>query len=356
MMSIAFFGEALYDCYSEASLVDPVQAMVLQANIGGGVLNAAIGAKRWLRTRDYATPAVSFIGGVSGDAFGRRIIALLQNEEIDTAHCHESSALTALAIVMNDPNSGERSFAFHRHHTADLNYPQECWDADWFKGLNLFACDTNCMTTDEIFNSNLTALGLAQNNNIPVAMDINLRPALWGDEQEMRARVRRALCYATLIKSSAEEFPLIFNGTDEQHNIAQLFALSRRGALPRILCISRGADGCSIYFENKQLGPAIDIPAVRVDAIDTTGAGDAFFGTLCASIALRPLSGGKEDYEILKQAAAEAVACAAHTVQHQGALSYSLPSLSSSSSTKDASAPSSTPSSTPPPSVSDKSL
>lgn len=328
-MSIVFFGEALFDCYAEDPNADPIEPVVLKANIGGGVLNAAVGARRWLRVKGRATPTVSFIGGISQDLFGQRITSLLKAEDIDTTHCYENSALTALSIVLNDPSNGERSFAFHRHNTADLNYPRERWKTEWFQGIHLFACDTNCMTSEEIFNSNLAALGLAQSNNITIAMDANLRPALWDDEQEMRARVRRTLCYATLIKFSAEELSLIFNSNDENHNITQLFSLSKRGTLPRILCISRGANGCSVYIENQQPSSVLDIPAPSIDAVDTTGAGDAFFGALCASISLQPLSGKREDYEIIKQAATEAVSFATHTVQYQGALTYPLPSADS---------------------------
>lgn len=327
-MSIAFFGEALYDCYSELPPPDPAHALVLHANIGGGVLNAAVGAKRWLKQSAHSPLPVAFIGGISSDVFGRRILDLLHNEQISSEHCNSSLASTAVAIVVNDRN-GERSFAFHRHRTADLDYPQSHWDAQWFDDIALFACDTNCMTTEEIFASNITALDLACNSHTAIAMDVNLRPALWSDSQEMRSRIRRALCYATLVKFSAEELSLVFSSNDEEHHITQLFSLPRRSSTPRVLCVSRGQEGCTVYFEGNRAGGPIHIKAPQTEVVDTTGAGDALFGVLCASIALHPLTGGRADHAVLRTAATEATNFATHTVRYGGALTYSVPTSES---------------------------
>ena len=283
-----FFGEALYDLYSDVPPVNPVEPSILRANIGGGVLNAAIGAKRWLHHHAQSTLPVYFIGGISTDGFGEKILHLLHQEQVDTTRCVRSDAASALAIVFNDAH-GERSFSFYRHRTADLYYPIECWHMEWFKEATLFACDTNCMTTKKIFLSNMAALEYARSTNTMVALDVNLRPSLWECHKDMRARVCQALSYATVIKFSAEELPLIFDVADESAQRKQLFALPSHAAVPRILCVSRGKEGCSVYFEDSTIGSPIHIPAPTVATIDTTGAGDAFFGTLCALLALHPI-------------------------------------------------------------------
>ena len=328
IMSLAFFGEALYDCYSDAPPTDPIEPLLLRANPGGGVFNAAIGAKRYLRQHADSPLPVAFIGGISTDAFGRRMLDLLRVEEVDTKYCYDSQRPTALAMVLNDPD-GERSFGFHRHRTADLDYPQKLWDAEWFREMGLFACDTNCMTTEDIFTSNMAALEYARAASVMTAIDVNIRPALWSDEQDLRSRIRRALCYATLIKFSAEELSLVFSGNDERHHVEQLFMLSNRANVPRVLCVSRGGEGCSVYFENRNIDNPAHIAAPQVDAVDTTGAGDAFFGALCAYIAVHPLAHDSSDHELLQRGAHEAVMFAAHTVQYQGALRYPLPPRSS---------------------------
>jgi len=322
-MSIIFFGVEWYEISSEAPPRDAGEPLVLHANMGGGVFNAAVGAKRWLHYHAHSELPVYFIGEISEDNFGKKIVRFLEQEGVDATRAHASSASTALAIVLND-ETGERSFSFHRHHTSDLDYPVTCWKEEWFEDAHLFACDTNCMTTEEIFTSNIKGLEYALNHHIMTAIDVNLRPVLWESEKDMRTRVRRALSYATLIKFSAEELPLIFGGTHESTQRQQLFALPNHAQKKRILCISRGEQGCTIYFENDEAGAPIVISAPEVQVVDTTGAGDAFFGTLCSFVTLNQLHNDARDHALMRRAATEAVAFATHTVQYQGALRYSV--------------------------------
>jgi len=58
-----------------------------------------------------------------------------------------------------------------------------------------------------------------------------------------------------------------------------------------------------------QSGPAV-VPAPRVTAVDTTGAGDAFTGALCARVALG---------DTIQSAAGHAVRVGTYAVQHRGA-------------------------------------
>jgi ribokinase len=51
--------------------------------------------------------------------------------------------------------------------------------------------------------------------------------------------------------------------------------------------VTRGGDGCDLH---PGAGPAVPIPAVPAEAVDTTGAGDAFTAALAVAMAdRRPL-------------------------------------------------------------------
>ncbi|MEL6477811.1 MAG: PfkB family carbohydrate kinase [Pseudomonadota bacterium] len=63
------------------------------------------------------------------------------------------------------------------------------------------------------------------------------------------------------------------------------------------LLVTRGAEGAVLY----QDGTRLEAPAHRVEAVDTTGAGDTFLGTFVAGLDL-----GREDAEALTWAAAAA--------------------------------------------------
>ncbi len=73
----------------------------------------------------------------------------------------------------------------------------------------------------------------------------------------------------------------------------------------KVVVIKLGAAGCAVFSEHGDFS----LPAYRVDAIDTTGAGDCFCGTFLAGLC-RGLD--------LREAAQLATAVAAQCVQHVG--------------------------------------
>jgi ribokinase len=80
------------------------------------------------------------------------------------------------------------------------------------------------------------------------------------------------------------------------------------GGLGEALVVTRGAAGSTTYLRD---GGRIDIPAMPIDAVDTTGAGDTFTGVLAAGLGARltlPLA-------LRRASAAAALACQRHGAQ-----------------------------------------
>ena len=83
-------------------------------------------------------------------------------------------------------------------------------------------------------------------------------------------------------------------------------AVSRR--LRQALVITRGAAGSTAYFAD---GSRIDTPALAIEPVDTTGAGDTFVGVLAAGLDRRlPLAAA-----LRHASAAAGLACLAHGAQ-----------------------------------------
>jgi ribokinase len=82
--------------------------------------------------------------------------------------------------------------------------------------------------------------------------------------------------------------------------------LARR--LRRGLVVTRGAAGALAFLAD---GGRLEVPALPVNAVDTTGAGDTFVGVLAAALDL----GASLEQALWRASAAAGLACMAHGAQ-----------------------------------------
>ena len=103
-----------------------------------------------------------------------------------------------------------------------------------------------------------------------LSYDINIRLDLWkGREEEMLKDIKKALELADIVKLGWEEYRyLAENGINVEEFNAKLVA------------ITLGSRG-SLLISGKE---SVEVPAIRVTAVDTTGAGDAFMAGLLAGL------------------------------------------------------------------------
>ncbi len=116
------------------------------------------------------------------------------------------------------------------------------------------------------------------------------------------------------MKLSLEELAFIAGADDEESALA----LARRHAIP-LLLITRGAEGVDACFN----GELHHYPAVPVECVDTTGAGDAFVAGLLWSLAAHGLP---KNAAQLAPVIAAAQACGALATTAKGAMT-TLPRL-----------------------------
>jgi len=120
------------------------------------------------------------------------------------------------------------------------------------------------------------------------------------------ARLLEVLGQVDLFLPSRQEAKLLF-GRDAPEEAALAFA--RCG--PRVVAIKLGADGSLVY--GPHLERPVHVPAVAVNALDPTGAGDAFCGAFCVSY-------GQQSAGDVLEAARRATVAASFIVERRGAL------------------------------------
>ncbi len=236
----------------------------MEGNPGGAPLNVLAAAGK-------LGMSTAFIGKLSSDAFGRCLM-----DTIDACGISREgivltdSELTTLAMVTLDKD-GDRSFSFYRNGTADVMLESSEIDRSVIDRSRILHFGSVSMTTEPARSATLDAARYARERGITVSYDPNLRERLWGSLEEAKSVILRGMELADIVKVSEEELYFL-TGADDIRTGGEIL-LSSYGI--KILAVTLGSHGAAFFgaggFAQK---PTYD----KVKTIDTTGAGDAFWG------------------------------------------------------------------------------
>lgn len=261
-----------------------------------------------------------FIGKVGQDPFGDYLQATLQDAAIDTSGLLRDTQPTTLAFV-NITEGGERSFTFQREASADtMLRPEEIAD-EWFANAKVFHFGSLSLTDDPARSATWQALRCARRAGCIVSFDPNLRKPLWSSLDEAKSQMLAGIREADIIKLSDEELTFL----TDCGQIADGLAALRKQNDHALFLVTLGERG-SIYATTNFSG---SVPPVRVQAVDTTAAGDAFFGAFLYGLTRDwPLTGGTVvlEQDMLVKLTHFASAAGALTTTRLGAFS-ALPTL-----------------------------
>ena len=308
MSHVICFGEALIDF-----LAGPPgaagEARTFRQFAGGAPANAAVAVAR-------QGGACEFVGMLAEDMFGDFLLHSLREAGAGTRFVrHTGNAPTALAFVSLDAH-GERSFSFYRPPAADLLFAETDFDAACFTDACVFHVCSNSLTEDAIAAATLTGMQRARAAGALASIDLNLRPALWAGGTPVRTRLWQALEAADLVKLSRDE--LDYLREDARHTEADIVARLLRHA--RLVLVTDGPH--PVAWQTRDNSGTVAPP--RVQAVDTTAAGDAFIGGLLSQLQRAGVDAAGFDAFLaagkpLQQALRHAAASSALAVTRHGA-------------------------------------
>lgn len=240
--------------------VGPVaQGSTYVTRVAGAESNVAIGLAR-------LGHSVAWAGRVGQDSFGRLILRELRAEGVDTTH----------AVVDCSRPTG---LMFVEHRTADLTQVE--YRRSGSAGSALRREDVEAAVEARPRLVHLTGITPALSGSARdcvqwtaetasaagslVSLDVNFRGRLWSRDQAREVLAPLASHTAYVI-ASEDELDLVAEGPEAE----AARDLLDRGV--RAVAIKRGARGATVHTRAGR----VDLPAVRVTAIDPIGAGDAF--------------------------------------------------------------------------------
>jgi fructokinase len=233
---------------------------------GGAPFNVAVGAKN-------AGADVGFIGKVGDDPIGRFVTEEAKKAKLtDLLIQVDSERNTTLAFVTL--TDGERDFAFYRHDTADFNVDIDQVDFSAYKDLNIVHLGSLMLSEKSGRALAQKVVDKARAIGKKISFDLNFRMDIYDGLEDAIKAYKPFIEQADIIKFSDDELR-DYTGIDGV--IAGIESIYRKDTLIVVTLGSRG----SVYYYNGMSGT---VPTQKVKPIDTTGAGDAFFGTFLANV------------------------------------------------------------------------
>lgn len=300
MNGVISLGEALVDFIP----VDK-KNILFEKNPGGAPANVAVGLVR-------LNSKTAFIGKVGDDALGRFLYDTLDKEGIILSNMLiTKEAKTALSIVtLND--KGDRSFDFFGEESADRLLKKEEIEKDLFEDFKIFHFGSISMINEISREATKYALKLANEKDMYVSYDPNLRETLWADLEKAKKIMKSVLGQVDILKISKEELVFLTGHDNIKEGCEQL---KNKHEIALVL-VTDGENG--VYFYKDKL---IHVPAQKVEAVDTTGAGDAFISAFLNQIDKSDMRLENMGNEKIEQYCEFANHCSALVVTKSGAMS-----------------------------------
>ncbi len=250
-------GDALFDMFSTPT--DTHGSVALQGFVGGSPMNVASGLARLGHSSRYFTK-------LSSDMFGQRMRGWLDANNIDTSLALDTDLNTTLAIV-ELAEDGSASYVFYTSNTADVSVAKSELPADLPDDIKLLHFGSYS-TAVEPTASSLAHFARVQSANRVISYDPNLRPSIEPDIDKWREMFALYAASASVIKASDEDIATLLGENREDAFVADCFS---HGA--QLVFITRGGEGASGF---KPDGSSEHCGGVRVEVVDTVGAGDTF--------------------------------------------------------------------------------
>lgn len=301
-VDVAALGELLID-FTDAGYGKD-QKKLFEQNPGGAPANL-------LTVASHMGYKTSFIGKVGRDMHGDFLKKTLENEGIGTSSLiQDENFFTTLAFV-EIGEDGERNFSFARKPGADTQLNTNELDRKLLSNCKIFHFGSLSLTDEPARSATLEAVRIAQKSGAVISYDPNYRASLLKNKDTAVEGMKSVINMTDIMKVSDEESILL---TDERNYTTAAQKLLSMG--PKIVAVTLGADGVLIATrEHIEI-----IKGFRVKAIDTTGAGDSFWGGFLSKFLSYNKKVENLDWQEISECAVNGNAVAALCVQKRGGI------------------------------------
>jgi fructokinase len=278
--------------------------------VGGGPANTAKALARLGHD-------VNFIDGISSDAYGQSARAELLRDGVNLDLAQLSDKPTCTATVTLDA-AGAASYEFLIDGTATFDF-EASWLPDPYRYQPQVLHIGTLVTVIEPGASALYDWAMQVAEFAPIIFDPNIRPSVQPDRDLYEAAVEKWAALSAVIKVSDDDVAWLFPGQSIDEVASRWIS---DGVF--LVVVTRGANGLVGFTADGR----VEVPGVKVDVVDTVGAGDTVGAIVVEAMVAHGLIELRGD--LLRDVLVRAAAAAAITCSRQGAqppYKHELPSI-----------------------------
>lgn len=237
--------------------------VLFEANPGGAPCNVlAMLAKLGHKT--------AFVGKAGEDTFGYLLKNTLSELRIDSRYLYRDMKVQTTLAFVHTFSDGERDFSFYRNPGADMMLEESEVPEEAIASSRIFHFGSLSMTHEKVRKATKKAVRIAQEKDVVISFDPNLRAFLWDSLENAKEQIMYGIEHCDILKISDNEIQWLTGELDYTKGVEWI---RKRHSVPLIL-VTMGKEGSRAYEYDRM----VEVPSFPGNAIEATGAGDTFFG------------------------------------------------------------------------------
>jgi 5-dehydro-2-deoxygluconokinase len=261
-------GRAGIDIYPDPPGTKTEDANNFVTHLGGSSANIAVELTKLGGNCNLLTR-------VSDDALGRLAINQLKKYNINTDLIKFQGSEARISFAIVESRIEDHQSIIYRNGAADSFMNESDIINTRIEGYDCVILTGTCFATEPSRSASFLAMKIANDNNIPVIMDIDYRPYTWTSAKDASITYINAAKKCAVVIGNDDEFGVLSIDYDKGYD----FAKSLANEIDLVI-YKKGEKGSVTFMKNNEFSKGI----FEVKPLKPTGAGDAFMGGLIGSL------------------------------------------------------------------------